>query len=176
MHNNSLALPYSKAAFQFSKKNQCVKEWEKLIFFSSKISQINKLQPIILGLLEYKYSKKFFIEICDIKKNIFFTNFIKLLLENKKLILLPTIYKLFVKFSLQDRQMEKIEITTAYELNILEYQKIKNKLEKIIKKKIYLKKNIKKTIIGGIIIRINDIVMDHSIKNRLVEIKKIIFK
>ena len=67
--------------------------------------------------------------------------------------------------------LTEIVITTAEPLEKETEEQLKQKLSNVLKLKIKLKKIVKKEIIGGVIIKINSIMIDNSIKSKLVDFK-----
>ena len=96
-----------------------------------------------------------------------FSNFLITLANNGKLFLLK---KIFIEFNnLLDEKNGVIEvtITTIDSIEKTLQSKIQSSLEKTLNCKIKLKEIIDKSIIGGIILKVNSIMIDNSIKNKL---------
>ncbi len=96
-----------------------------------------------------------------------FSNFLITLANNGKLFLLKNV---FIEFnSLLDEKNGVIEVTIttidSIEKNI--QNKIQSSLEKTLNCKIKLREIIDESIIGGIILKVNSIMIDNSIKNKL---------
>ena len=61
----------------------------------------------------------------------------------------------------------KVDITTAVPIAKENLEKITKKIENIENKKVVINKNIDKNILGGIVIRIGDKLIDGSTKNKI---------
>ena len=91
------------------------------------------------------------------------------LASNVKLFLIEKIYKEFNKILDSNDGVLEVSVTTTEPLNKVQEKKIINALEKKLQSSVKLKKEIDKNIIGGIILKINSIMIDNSIKNKLVD-------
>ena len=67
--------------------------------------------------------------------------------------------------------LTEVVITTAKPLEKKTEEQIKEKMSDLLKLKIKLTKIIDKEIIGGVIIKINSIMIDNSIKSKLIDFK-----
>jgi F-type H+-transporting ATPase subunit delta len=100
--------------------------------------------------------------------------FVKLLAKNNALKLSPRIIKEFIRYFNERHDILEIEIRSAKELGVDLEHKIKEQFMKIAKaKEVNLIKHIDASLIGGLILRINDMVIDGSLKKQLQLIKKI---
>ncbi len=100
-----------------------------------------------------------------------FQGFITVLTKHGKISLQKKILDEFQKIIDLKDGLTEVHITTASPLEKKTEDKIKEKLSKTLNLKIKLKKKINKEIIGGIIIKINSIMIDNSIKSKLTSFK-----
>ena len=100
-----------------------------------------------------------------------FHGFIKTVSKHGKISLVNKIFKEFKKeLDLRDGLTE-VSITTSEPLEKKTEELIKNKLSKLLNLKIKFKKKIDKEIIGGVILKVNSIMIDNSIKTKLTSFK-----
>lgn len=96
------------------------------------------------------------------------------LTEEERLVLLPqVIHKLQKHLELYGNQGE---IVSAIPLEKEYVQHIEEMLEKKLKEKVLLKNTVDKKILGGIIIRFRDLVIDQSLKRQLENIQKKVYE
>jgi F-type H+-transporting ATPase subunit delta len=69
-----------------------------------------------------------------------------------------------------------VKVQTAFPLTGTRRTKLKENIEKLTKKKVELETEINKEIIGGMIIRIENNIIDGSITNHLKNLKKTLLK
>lgn len=99
-------------------------------------------------------------------------NFIKLLVRKNR------IDKFFYAaedfHELLDRELghQEAEITTAVALDEMQISKLKSILSNITKRKVELKERVDVSILGGVIVKMGDTIMDGSVRNGLKEIKE----
>ena len=86
---------------------------------------------------------------------------------------LPDIYK---TVAARIRGIVSIKVQTAIPLTEERLAGLRNNLEKLIKKKVEIETEVNKEIIGGMIIRIENKIIDGSITNHLKNLKKSLLK
>ena len=94
-------------------------------------------------------------------------NLARMLIERNRTMLIPDISDMFAAQLRAERGIAVAEVTTAEQLNDAEWDFIRQKLETMTGKKVEMVMNIDPDIIGGIIIRIGDQVIDGSVRNKL---------
>jgi F-type H+-transporting ATPase subunit delta len=99
-------------------------------------------------------------------------NFVKVLAENNDLKLYEEISSEFHKLELGKKGIKQVEVTTAHMTNHENDQAILKELNKLVDGKVELKKKVDERIIGGVIIRMEDQMLDASVKNNLDKLKK----
>lgn len=110
----------------------------------------------------------------QISQNI--VNFLKILAEKKRFKEFETIIEAFKEQLDEINVVQRITVISAVDLSDAHKQKIINKLQEKLHKKIYANWKQDASIIGGLVIHINDNVIDTSIKNKLENLSKNIIK
>ena len=96
-------------------------------------------------------------------------NFIKILQKNNDLSLIDKIIQQYHKHHRNQRNISKIEISSAKKLN----PEILNKLVQKFNNQIEIEETVDKSLIGGIVLKIDDdILLDGSVKKKLENLKK----
>ncbi|GIU81823.1 MAG: F0F1 ATP synthase subunit delta [Acidobacteria bacterium] len=99
-------------------------------------------------------------------------NFLRVLLQNNRFVILPEINEEFVNV-LEDRQgIMSAHVVSARELSENEKEDLRKSLEKRTGKKIKLSLSVNPDIIGGIIATVGSTVYDGSVRTRLEVLKK----
>lgn len=99
-------------------------------------------------------------------------NFLNLLAQKNRAEILPEISATFQAMVDDERNVCQGTIVTAKELQPALQEKAKETLEKITGKQVVLKTEVDPTIIGGIIAKVGDLVLDGSIKTQLEGLKE----
>lgn len=111
----------------------------------------------------------------EIDKIIF--NFIKFLQKNRQMKLISKIIAKFNKIWNKKNGFIEAEITTFRKLENLQIHQIDDFLrEKYLVKKVFFKDKINESIKGGIIIKIDDEILDGSLTKRLQKLKSVLVK
>jgi F-type H+-transporting ATPase subunit delta len=99
-------------------------------------------------------------------------NFLKLLIHNNRLNLLTAIAKLFEAYKAEDEGYIDVEVISAYSLSKEAKHDLTTTLEKTLGKKTHMNVTVDKSLIGGVLVRAGDKVIDGSIRGRLQQLAK----
>jgi F-type H+-transporting ATPase subunit delta len=89
---------------------------------------------------------------------------------------LPAIIEAFFTLSQEAREKVTAEVTTVIPLSEDLSKRLEQELSRVTKKRVFLKPMIDDSILGGVIIKIENKVIDGSIKHRLEEVKNEMIK
>jgi len=98
-------------------------------------------------------------------------NFLKILIDKRRGTSIGGIYNEFVDMTDKRNGVVKAVVESAVPLNEEEQAKLIEKLAKVTESEIHLKCVVKPDVIGGIVVKIGDKVIDGSVKNRLAIMK-----
>ena len=98
-------------------------------------------------------------------------NFVKILAEYNDLRLFDQIAREYHKMELAKNGIKQVELTSAKPLDKQSEQEILDQLNMLVKGKIEVRKEIDEQLIGGVVIRMDDQLIDASIKNGLEQLK-----
>jgi F-type H+-transporting ATPase subunit delta len=98
-------------------------------------------------------------------------NLAKLLIERNRAEIIPEIRDLFEAQVREDRGIIIAEVTSAERLNEAEQELVREKLHGLTGKTVQLATHVDPEIIGGIIIRVGDQVIDGSVRNKLEKLR-----
>lgn len=93
--------------------------------------------------------------------------FLGLLIENKRLLLLPEIALMFEALCRDADRVIDVRVTSAYQLAASEEREIRERLERRFRRKVVLTTLIDRALIAGAVIRADDQVIDGSLRARL---------
>lgn len=170
---NTLARPYAKAAFEFARDTQAISSWNTFLQTCALIAADEHAQVLMKDPAVLPEMRAAFFE--DILQNRFDAsqkNFIQLLSEESRLTVLPQIAELFALY--QADYEKTIDVVAVSFRSISEQQKeaIALKLEKRLGRKVSVTTEIDPTLIGGLVIRAGDLVIDGSIRTRLQKLRE----
>ncbi len=169
----TLARPYAAAVFKRAKETQSATKWSKSLAFMSDILKNKDISVVVDNpKVDKQRLSELLLDICQGHVNEESENFLKLLVHNNRLRLVPTIAKLFEAFKADDEGYLEVEVLTAYALSKEAKQEFTATLEKNLGKKIHMNVAVDKSLIGGVLVRAGDKVIDVSIKGRLQYMQK----
>ncbi len=99
-------------------------------------------------------------------------NFVKILAENNEIRNFEAIAEEFHKLELGNQGIKQVEIQSAHPLNRENEKEILDELNKLVKGKLEVKKKVNEDLIGGVVIQLEDKVIDASIKHQLEQLKE----
>jgi F-type H+-transporting ATPase subunit delta len=88
---STIARPYAKAAFDFAVEQKAVDSWTEMLTFASLVSVNESIKPLLNGTLASAEIASLFIKVCGEQVNEQGQNLIKVMAENGRLGILPTV-------------------------------------------------------------------------------------
>lgn len=174
--SNEVALKYARVLFGIAKGENLQEKVSKNLTFVVDLFNSNKeLKDFLENPCISPQAKKEALEVV-LKDNVekMTLNFILLLVEKRFGYLLPSILENFNDLLyLQDGFLEVV-ITTARVLSDQEYENIARKLSIALKQKVLLEKKVDEAILGGMILKIDDKLIDGSVLNKLKSYKNLL--
>jgi len=94
---------------------------------------------------------------------------VRIVVDNRRLLVLPEIAELFEARKAEAEKSVNVVVDSAFELSAAQQDKIAASLKKRLAREIKLTCNVKKELLGGVVIRAGDKVIDGSALTRLAE-------
>ena len=101
-------------------------------------------------------------------------SFVQLLCERSRVRAFDDCLNEYEQLYNASKQISEAYVTSAVELTDDEKKKLKLKLEKMSGKSLILKCTVDKSVLGGVIVKMDGKIMDGSLKHRLEEVKEVI--
>ncbi|MBU3092556.1 F0F1 ATP synthase subunit delta [Clostridium sp. CM028] len=120
--------------------------------------------------------KKMFIRIFKGKIDEDLLSFLLILIEKDRILFTAEKLKQMEKIHLERNNTLMVVVKTVIPLKETERENLRMKLYKMYDKKIIFDERLDKSVIGGVYIRVGDDVIDGTIKSKLEEMKKLMFK
>lgn len=168
---NTVARPYTKAAFEHAVDKGNLDQWSEMLTTAAAVSQ-HETMHLVLGNpgLTSEQKAQAMISVCEEQMDDSAQNFIVLLAENQRLALLPKISEQFEQLKASQQKSVDVNVTTAFDLGEQQQQKLTQALSSKLGREVSLTAEIDKSIIGGVIVRTEDMVIDGSIRARLAKL------
>lgn len=164
----TLARPYAKAAFEVAVHGGDLQTWsDSLGLLAKVVSNKTVSRALASPSLTSEQQAQIVIDLCGDEINATGQNFIKVLSENKRLALLPEIVELFDKLKAEQERTIDVEISTAFPLASDLEKKLAQSIKAKLNRDVKIHSEINKDLIGGIVIRAGDLVIDDSVRTKL---------
>ena len=168
--NITVARPYAQAAFDEARKLGNLKGWSDtlqsaaLAVGNAEVHAVITSPRVIRSQLE-----ALMLALCGGSSQCE-QNFIKLLTESQRLTLLPEIAAHFEALRAEEEKSVDVLVTSAFELDETQKQKMTVALKKRLGREIKLSCAVDNKLLGGAIVRAGDKVIDGSARNQLFEL------
>jgi len=165
---STIARPYAQAVFDLAKEQSQLQVWSDTLSLLSHVVEDEAVKSVINDskLLDTD-KEKLILDICKKNINKEGENFVKLLIENKRLLILPFISETFENLKANEEGSVTANILVATKITKKETDEIIKNLEKKLNKKIEATVEIDQSILGGSVITVGDTVIDASVKGQL---------
>jgi F-type H+-transporting ATPase subunit delta len=168
---STLARPYAQAAFKQASEEGQLDQWAEMLDFLAAVAsdrtivglisdpriEKERLVELILGMAEGRLSKTG-------------QNFVHLLAESGRLEVLPEIAEMFQHELAEFKGRGLVEVLSAFELEPRFRDTIKAAMSKRLGRSVDVSVKIDTSLIGGVILRAGDLVVDASVRGRLKEL------
>ena len=169
----TLARPYAAAVFKRAKETKTTANWSQSLAFMSAVLSDKEISVVVDNpKVNSAKLSALMLDICQEQVDQEGANFLKLLVQNKRLSLVPYIAKIFEEYKAEDEGYVEVEVTTAYPFSKEDKQNFASKLEKSLSKKVHMNVSVDKSLIGGVLVRAGDKVIDGSIRGQLQHMQK----
>ncbi|SMC38321.1 F0F1 ATP synthase subunit delta [Sporomusa malonica] len=101
----------------------------------------------------------------------FVQNFLLLLIDKRREPALPAIISEYIRLANEARNIAEAEVFTAKELSAAQLEALAGKLSKVTGKNIVLKTSIDQELLGGVVVKIGDKLIDGSVARQLKALK-----
>jgi len=165
---STLARPYARAAFEVALQDSALDSWSTMLGVSAAVARQGKINALLTDpSLSSERVAQSFVDVLGDALDPKGQNFIRLLAENKRLVLLPEISGLFETLKANQEKSVDVEITTAFEVSSEISDKLAGALKDRLQRDIRLATSVDRTLIGGAVIRAGDTVIDSSVRGKL---------
>jgi F-type H+-transporting ATPase subunit delta len=158
---------YAQATFQIAEANKNVDEWQKELH---KLAELMRDREIVDLIDHPKVSFNLKSELIKQRlktSNELVLNLCYLLILKGKIKNVDQIAEEYEALLDEQRGIKHAVVTTAVAVDEAEKQKIASQLEKITGKKVSVKLQVNPSIVGGMVARIEDTLIDGSVRNKL---------
>lgn len=165
---STVARPYTKAAFQTALEQKALDKWSEMLALAAQATQDEQVSQLLNNpALASDQKAGLILDICADKLDEQGQNFIQLLAENKRLPVLPEISALFDRLKAEQQKSVQINVTSAFKLTKEQQTKLAQAIGKKLDREVEISADVDKALIGGVVIRTEDLVIDGSVRGKL---------
>ncbi len=163
----TVARPYAKAAFDFALEQGQLDKWQEMLQFAALVAENEDVQGYIHSSLAPAQIADTFIAICGDQLDQYGQNFIRVMAENKRLAVLSSVLDSFVQIRAEYEAVKDVFVTSATKLTKAQEEKIAEAMKKKLNSAVRITSDVDSSLIAGVIIRYDDIVIDGSSRGQL---------
>lgn len=168
---STLAHPYAKAAFEYAHGAGSAARWSSMLAEAAAVSRQEKVATLLASPAETAEAvAAAFCYLCGDVLDEGGRNFIHVLAGVKRLALLPLISQQFDILLDQQQQRVEVQLSSAFDLDAAQQQEIARRLRQSLKKDINIHTVVDRNLIGGVVIRAGDLVIDGSVRGKLAKL------
>ena len=165
---STIARPYAQAAFGIAQEQNELARWSDMLGFAAVVVTDDAMQVYISNpKVELETLTKLMVEVCGDQLNDLGKNFIKVLVANKRLSVLPEIAVLYNQFRADAEKTVEAEVISAFPLTDAQQNSLIEGLKKRLGRDVSLVSKVDENLMGGAIVRAGDLVIDGSVSGQL---------
>ncbi len=165
---STLARPYAKAAFDFARDKGALAQWSEQLAVCAAVAADAGMESVLGNpSLTDEQQAQTLNEVCGDATSAEVKNFVVVLADNKRLPLLPEIT---TQFDLLKANLEKsvdVEVISAFDLDDATAEKLAGVLGQKLEREVKVSTSTDADLLGGVLIRAGDLVIDGSVRGRL---------
>ncbi|RUO19142.1 F0F1 ATP synthase subunit delta [Aliidiomarina haloalkalitolerans] len=163
----TVARPYAKAAFDFAVEQGALDKWHGMLAFATEVAQNAEVITFLNGASSLAHQSDVFIGICGEQLDSNGQNLIKVMASNERLKALPEVLRLFADMRQEYEKEVTVDVTSAMTLDDAQQAKLSAALEKRLERKVKLNCSVEPSIVGGLLIKAGDMVIDNTLRSQL---------
>ena len=165
---STLARPYAKAAFEYARDKKELSQWAQQLATAAAVTLDESMQSVLGNpSLTAEQQARTLTDVCGEALDAQAGNFIAVLASNKRLALLLEISSLFEQYKANQEKSVDVEVVSAFDLADAARDKLAEALGKKLERQVKVRTSTDSTLLGGVLIRAGDLVIDGSVRGRL---------
>ncbi|HIG42148.1 MAG: F0F1 ATP synthase subunit delta [bacterium] len=172
----TIARPYARAAFsQALDEASGLANWSRMLgLLANVVQQPGVRSALDNPLLTTEDEAKLVIVVMGEELSPKGQNFVTVLAENGRISLMPKIAELYELFRSNHEKTMDVQITSAYEVDEADEQKLAAALKQRLQREINLSSIVDPTLLGGVVIKAEDTVIDNSVRGKLQKLSRVL--
>ncbi|MHB8428280.1 MAG: F0F1 ATP synthase subunit delta [Acidiferrobacterales bacterium] len=166
----TIARPYATAAFRVALEDDRFDSWSEALGFMAAVSRDNLMNSVLADRTRTRDDvTELFIAVCSDRIDEKNRNFIRIAAQNRRLPLLPEIYAMYEELRAEYERRVNAQVISAFPLSSAHRNRITSVMRARFGKEIKLEWGTNPALLGGIVVRSRDMVIDASVDGWLSE-------
>jgi F-type H+-transporting ATPase subunit delta len=168
---STVARPYAKAAFEYAQEKGVLTQWSDMLATAAAVAANSDMKNVFDSpSLTSEQKAAIFVDVCGAEIGNDAKNLVSSLAEHKRLAALPTIAEMFEELKAAKDQAVDVMVTSAFEMTAEQQKKLTETLKNKWQKDVSIEIAVDSSLIGGVIIRAGDVVIDSSVRGKLAKV------
>lgn len=167
----TLARPYAEAVFELAAESNTLSQWADILsYLNAVVTDVEMANLAKKPSVDKAVLQSILLELCKEQSELEFNeqaeNFVKLLISNGRIAVMPELLKQFERLKAEHENSVQVEVVSTYAVKAPQKKELTDALEKRFGKKVELEITIDRSLLGGWLIRVGDQVIDLSVLGR----------
>jgi F-type H+-transporting ATPase subunit delta len=170
----TIARPYARAAFSSALNHEGgLEKWSRMLGLMASVVESERVRAALDNPILTRPQKAALLDdILNDELNREGRNFVAVLADYGRISLLSQIWELYELLKANHEQTMEVEVVSAFEVTEEEKQKLMSSLRRKLQREINIEARIEKSLLGGVIIRADDTVIDNSVRGKLEKLSR----
>jgi len=162
------ARPYAEAAFALAAERGALAAWSEMLGFISAVASDARMARLATDpRVDRARFVELFLDVCGQRLNAEGANFVRLLAENRRLGLMPEVVAQFEQRKAEAERRIEADVVSAFALEPAQIERLEQALKRKFGREVHVNARVDAALVGGIVIRTGDTVIDGSVRGRL---------
>jgi F-type H+-transporting ATPase subunit delta len=164
----TLARPYARAAFETAVQDRALPRWSAMLhLLAALVGEASVARQLHDPSRNTGAQAQMLLDLCGSELDTKGQNFVLVLAANKRLLLLAEISALFEALKAEHEKSIDVEVKSAFAMDDAATAKLAAALKQRLQREVKLNTSVDKSLIGGLVVRAGDLVIDGSVRGRL---------
>ena len=166
--NTTVARPYAQAIFDTASEENKLTEWSEMLGLLAAVVADAQMKVVLENpKMDAAAQSDFVLGVCGQALSETGNNLVKVLAEARRLAIIPEINRMYEQLRAEAEGVIEVGVTSAYELAPEQQATISEVMAKRLGRKVEIAHEVDESLIGGVVIRAGDTVIDASVRGRL---------
>lgn len=163
----TVARPYAKAAFDFAVEQKALDKWSTMLCFAAEVAKNETVGTLLASGESPENVAGLFIQVCGNELDEYGQNLLKVMAENGRLTALPEVLAIFQHLVTEHQKKADVYVTSAVDLSTDQQQEVSSAMSKRLSREVRLHCTVDTELVGGMIIKVDDLVIDNTVRGKL---------